>query len=451
MRKIQAIIVILFSVATCAVFADPDGNKFCEQSKFIKTVCNKKGCCEWFNNKCWYAEGWNGGKCDGKKVGQVLLPGVAGWVDGKIVWSDPPEAWGTKSCKKVTTVFGAAVCVTAEAWKARNKCDHIVNVYYQLLDNDADGVPDDPGVLAELVNGGYLLVVPHTEKGKVGQVPGQGVDQVTTSEEAVIGSCDSPTNRGATNNRSTWPNKVDTSKSGCTNQRDATFEEILHLITTAAAKLYPAIWGETFKSQAGKAINTANGDCGWGYTKNYKDPSGNKCTGQYAYDDKTCTLDCVVVEGIYWAAASYVGALYTLEFANDIKQEWLLATPDNSMPVLPAQVTNAKALQSSALYALVSDTTSDGHAWLPDIMTNGKYQGDPEGGNPVTPPVVAPVQPPGVHPVDPPTVTPVQPPVQPPVVSPKECPAGGKTNGEKFCEQSGFTQTECEKKCCCEW
>mmetsp|Transcript_49121 Transcript_49121/g.96022 ORF Transcript_49121/g.96022 Transcript_49121/m.96022 type:complete len:197 (+) Transcript_49121:449-1039(+) len=120
-----------------------------------------------------------------------------------------------------------------------------------------------------------------------------------------------------------------------------------------------------------------------------------------------------------------------------------MATPDDGMPVLPAQVTNAKSLQSSTLYAMVSDTTSDGHAWLPHVMTDGRYQGDPEGGSPVTPP---PIGAPAKNPI----VAPTKPPVGPPVVSPTACPAG-KKKGEQFCEQSGFTQAECTEKCCCAW
>merc|ERR1719491_701161 len=101
-------------------------------------------------------------------------------------------------------------------------------------------------------------------------------------------------------------------------------------------------------------------------------------------------MECIVVEGIYWASASYVGGLYTNAGANDIKVEWLMATPDKNMPIIPenSHVKNAKSLQNGSpeLYALVSDTTSVGHAWLPAIMTDGAYKGDPGGVNPPSPP-----------------------------------------------------------------
>jgi hypothetical protein len=43
------------------------------------------------------------------------------------------------------------------------------------------------------------------------------------------------------------------------------------------------------------------------------------------------------------------------------------------MTLLPSGVTNARTLQSGspALYALISDTTSNMHAWLPATMPDG--------------------------------------------------------------------------------
>ena len=162
-------------------------------------------------------------------------------------------------------------------------------------------------------------------------------------------------------------------------------------MTAAAAKVYPQLWGDSYSSAAGAAIQAANGDCGWGYSGDWKDPSGNGCTGQYAsmskarllsrrpagapeaslivrsrlrlprasaslgqsaswaaldghiglvfhryaYDDDTCDEACIVVEGIYWASVSYMGGLYTQQRAASIQNEWLLATPDASMAVEP--------------------------------------------------------------------------------------------------------------------
>ena len=55
-----------------------------------------------------------------------------------------------------------------------------------------------------------------------------------------------------------------------------------------------------------------------------------------------------------------------------------MPTPDDGMTLLPSGVANARTLQSGspAMYALVSDTTSEGHAWLPAVMPDGDYKGD---------------------------------------------------------------------------
>merc|ERR1711966_199478 len=235
----------------------------------------------------------------------------------------------------------------------------------------------------EMVSNNYLLYVPNAEDESEpppnGWPDSVGVSQMTGIFEATPNTCDVPTNRGASaTDRSTWSNARDTDgMSICSNGRDATTEEVLHLITVAASVVYPTLWAATWGSEAGRALQLANGNCGWGYTGDWTDPSSLECTGQYAYDDETCGEGCLVVEGIYWACVSFIGGLYTKARASGIQREWLMATPDTSMETEPENVINARSLQSGspALYALVSDTTSNGHAWLPNIMPDGRYQG----------------------------------------------------------------------------
>lgn len=59
-----------------------------------------------------------------------------------------------------------------------------------------------------------------------------------------------------------------------------------------------------------------------------------------------------------------------------------MATPDAAMTPLvpnPSSHPNAVSLETGApaLYALVADTTSEGHAWLPSIMPDGRYLATP--------------------------------------------------------------------------
>ena len=233
---------------------------------------------------------------------------------------------------------------------ARTKATHIAQVFYQLIDNDADGVPDDPVHLKHMVNNGYLLWVPLTEEDdkNAGNWPDEVVDEkyfMIGIFEAEPGTCDSPANRGADpKDRNTWAAVVENTQ-GCEERTDATIEEIHHLMATAAGELWPDLWGPSFKSEAGKAIELTNGNCGWGFKENWIYPASNKCEGQFAYDDETCDEACIVVEGIYWASVSYIGGLYTKKTADDNKSEWLMATPNDGMTIYPKSVTNAKPLQ----------------------------------------------------------------------------------------------------------
>ena len=249
------------------------------------------------------------------------------WIDG--------AGW-LSMCAKTTSVFGVHICVTPNAWATSTvKCNHVVNVvaqarvylpllylpdrYFstepvvrvaQLLDNDGDGLVDDTAVVERMVRDKYFLFVPSTEADSESfSPPDEGMGQMSGLWEAIPNSCDAPTNRGASaTDRSTWAGAI-AGASGCDPERDATTEEVLHLITEAAARVYPSIWGTSYSSASGAAIRAANGNCGNGYSGDYKDPSTAACTGQYAYNDETCNEACIVVEGIYWAICSYVGGL----------------------------------------------------------------------------------------------------------------------------------------------
>ena len=262
-------------------------------------------------------------------------------------------------------------------------------MFWQLLDNDGDGTPDDPAVQLMLISGKMILYVPATLTEVVTGVTnpydptgakiccsvGAGViPQMIALEEAQPGCCDTPSNRGASNtDRSTWAAAVDTSLLTCDPNRDASTEEILHLITTAAAMVYPALWGSAtgpqsqgpiglgqgfrtdpdYTSAAGVALKAANGNCGNGATADFKNPSGGTCVGKYAYDDATCTATCLVVEGIYWASVTYMGGLYTLARSKWATGEWVMATPESNLTLLQAGTPNVVSLQtgSPAMYA----------------------------------------------------------------------------------------------------
>ena len=279
------------------------------------------------------------------------------------------------TCHKYTNVFGIIACFSQIAWEeSPAKCAHIANVMAQLIDNDEDGQVDDPTVVNELRRQGAVLWAPATED-EASLPPLSARTQLSGLWEAHINSCMVPQFRGASQtDRSTWA-ATRTVTSPCSNERDATFEEMLHLLTESASIVYPNIWGQSAASTAGAAVLATNGNCGWGHSDTFRDPGTDECQGQYAYNDETCDERCIIVEGIYWAVASYTGGLYTSTLAEFAQHEWLMTTPDDSMTLQPEGVSNARTLQSGspALYTLVSDTTSNGHAWLPAVVPTGVY------------------------------------------------------------------------------
>ena len=287
-------------------------------------------------------------------------------------------------CHKTTTVFGVHVCFTKKAWatgsSVGSKLNHIVQVLYQLLDNDGDGNADAPLVVAKMIQEPYFLYVPtegdadrrltgtarHRQRFLSG-MPNMGVAQKTGIEEAFPFSCDVPRWRGASQtDRTSWLAKrtetgdakhgmkqgggggkdngnedIDdddddgdrrrrrrrrlTTATCCHNQRDATVEEVHHLIANTAQSIWPLKWKGDKTSTAGQAAFAANGNCGWGYLKTYKDPKGLNptCTGQYAYDDVTCKVECAVTEGLWWSSVTYIGGLFTDTRAASVANEYL--------------------------------------------------------------------------------------------------------------------------------
>ena len=89
----------------------------------------------------------------------LLAPGTRAaitpeWIDGAGNWA---------SCAKTTTVFGVYVCLTSQsATNGLAKANHIANVVYQLLDNDADGNVDAPDVVNHMIDNKYYMVVAYT-------------------------------------------------------------------------------------------------------------------------------------------------------------------------------------------------------------------------------------------------------------------------------------------------
>lgn len=109
-----------------------------------------------------------------------------------------------------------------------------------------------------------------------------------------------------------------------------------------------------------------NGDCGYGFSGNYKNPkTAGACSGYYSYNDKTCDLACNIVEGHWFSMASYMGSHMYKDFI-DSEQGWVLFYPDTGMG--SGTTYAGKSLQDKVptMYAMVDGSKSASeYKWVP--------------------------------------------------------------------------------------
>ncbi len=203
---------------------------------------------------------------------------------------------------------------------------HAANLMAQYLDNDEDGVVDNPKVLTAMKNNNAFLVMWKNESDL------DNLDPPSGAEGQDLG------------NDETVPSFVSGGKVG---QFDAALEEVWHIITHAGyASAYPDVFGERAGTSLSNAMDIARG----GNFTTIPNPYPNGAW--YTYDDATCDYSCMTTEYIYWAMSSILGAQENR--LNEISQEWDLNTS--------ALVKNT----DTAVYALLTDPEYEFPRNLPD-------------------------------------------------------------------------------------
>ena len=241
-----------------------------------------------------------------------------------------------------TNVFG--INIIANSAIDELKVYHTACIFKGYLDNDNDGICDDPKLCDKLKEEDATLAIfpcaPTVfDLIRVIYLSGICVDMVLFDEEIIPRSC-------------AYQN-VD----NCEYRFDATLEEVLHLITdTGVSAVYPE-FSTNFQSTLGSYIKELNGDCGFGFSNDYVNPSSEFCDGFYAYDDSTCDESCVVTEGIYWAITSLLGAQEYRAYS--ISNEWLLV--------------NSSLMESRAPELTQFLRDKDSFPWLPLNLPNTTY------------------------------------------------------------------------------
>ena len=210
----------------------------------------------------------------------------------------PNNDIGLSSFNKKVVVFGIDLYAVKEVEDP--KLLHAANVMAQYLDNDEDGLIDNPLVLNKMLENNAFLVMWKKEKDLNIRIPSGRIGQDLGNDE-------------------TNPSFV---SNGNTGRFDATLEEVLHLINNAGhSYTYPETFGQSQKSVLSKAMDVARGG------RFFKIPSVYPADAWFSYYDSTCDYEtCQTIEYLYWALTSILGAQENR--LNEICEEWKLNTAD---------------------------------------------------------------------------------------------------------------------------
>ena len=223
--------------------------------------------------------------------------------------------------------------IYAESTIADAKVLHAAAVAAELLDNNEDGIVDDPLIEAQLISQNALMPL-FLQDGNTAMdifenhYNGDGVSAVLFNNEI------DPTQTGH------WGD-------------DATVEEIMHTINHVGhTNVYPS----TFSMGPNSSLMSAAMDVARG-GQFMTVPSPYPAAAWYHYDDQTCDYECMMIEYMYWALVSNMGILDDPQTASGIANEW--------------EPYSASLLQSmdSLIYVLITDPQYK----LPQIAPNGNY------------------------------------------------------------------------------
>ena len=179
---------------------------------------------------------------------------------------------------------------------------HAASVAAELLDNNEDGVVDDPILEAELRNAEAMMPLFSSEWSPA-------MDDVWNYYDGCVSAA-------------LFNNEIDPSQPGHWGD-DASVEEILHTINACGhVEIYPAtfsLWPNS--SLLSDAMDISRGGQFINIPNQYPEEAW------YHYDDWTCDYECMAIEYLYWCIVSHMGILDDTQTCNGIDNEWELCTP----------------------------------------------------------------------------------------------------------------------------
>ena len=194
--------------------------------------------------------------------------------------------------------------IYAESSVQDEKVLHAAAVAAELLDNDEDGIVDNPEIFHILQSQDALMPIFTSEWSSCldsfeQNYSGDGVSAIL------------------------FRNEMDPSQPGYWGA-DASVEEIIHTINHVAhVELYPEIFGiQPNSSIMSDAMDLARGGQFLSVPNQYPEHAW------YHYDDWTCDYECMAIEYLYWCIVSYMGILDDIQTCNGIANEWELCSPE---------------------------------------------------------------------------------------------------------------------------
>jgi len=202
------------------------------------------------------------------------------------------EAQASPFTKQID-VFGIHVYATAGV--ADEKMLHAANVLAEYLDNDEDGVPDNPRVVKSLVEHNTSIIMTKDEREM------HALERNSLPPGETQGLWDEETRPGG-------------AEQGVF---DAALEEILHPITYVGySHAYPEVFGTEPGSVVARIMDEARGGHFEEVPEKYPDGAW------YTYYDETCDYECQITEYLYWALTSILGAQDFPGRLEQIQEEW---------------------------------------------------------------------------------------------------------------------------------
>ena len=223
--------------------------------------------------------------------------------------------------------------IYAENSISDEKVLHAAAVAAELLDNNEDGIVDDPVIKSQLLSENALMPIFSSEGSYAENIffnnyNGDGVSAVL------------------------FNNEIDPSQPGHWGD-DASVEEILHTINACGQlEVYPEAFGlDPNSSLMSDAMDIARGGQFINIPNQYPEEAW------YHYDDWTCDYQCMGIEYLYWCIVTDMGILNDTQTCNGIANEWEPCTPSlfESTDV--------------AMHAIVNDPQYK----LPQLAPDGNY------------------------------------------------------------------------------